>query len=243
MSTQNISHPTHLIVGPQEQTLAHAEQIVIQHFCPQKGVACFCHQCRKIKQRQHSHLVVISPVKSYTVDDLEIIFEKTAFALDSNERFFFILENAHLLTSATANRLLKILEEPSPGYFFFLTTPTLESVLPTIISRCLVTQLSPSLHTTITHPLLEHFIIEGKYDPLAFEADIKKYQPTEQESVDLVFVLLTVFSNRLKTASDDNVRDRLQDIINFLLTRLQKPPQAGSVEFFWKHLFLQFPRL
>jgi len=242
VSTHNFQHPTHLIVAPHELAIAHVESIIIGHFCPNKGASCFCHQCRKIKQRQHSQLIVISPEKNYTVDDLDLIFEKTKFALDANDIFFFVLENTHSLTASTANRLLKLLEEPPSGYIFFLLTPTIETMLPTIVSRCLVTNLTSTISSTTTHPLFEQFINSLQYDPLSFESDLKKYQVTERESADLVYALLAVINKKMQEADEQDTVTLMSQRVAFLHDVLRKPPAAGSVDAFWKNIFLNYPR-
>ena len=48
----------------------------------------------------------------------------------------FILEEAEILQPAGQNTLLKMLEEPPPGTYFFLITTRIERLLPTIRSRC-----------------------------------------------------------------------------------------------------------
>ena len=47
-----------------------------------------------------------------------------------------LVEDAHRLNAASANMLLKTLEEPPPGTHFLLVTHRPEAVLPTIRSRC-----------------------------------------------------------------------------------------------------------
>ncbi|HNT52403.1 MAG TPA: DNA polymerase III subunit delta' [Candidatus Syntrophosphaera sp.] len=47
-----------------------------------------------------------------------------------------IIENADAMNTATANALLKTLEEPPPATVLILTTERLASLLPTIVSRC-----------------------------------------------------------------------------------------------------------
>jgi DNA polymerase III delta prime subunit len=44
-------------------------------------------------------------------------------------------------TIETQNALLKILEEPQPNLSFILTAPNKQNILPTILSRCKITEL------------------------------------------------------------------------------------------------------
>ena len=47
-----------------------------------------------------------------------------------------LIHNAERMNPATANALLKTLEEPSPDTYFVLTTQNHNALLPTIVSRC-----------------------------------------------------------------------------------------------------------
>jgi hypothetical protein len=48
-----------------------------------------------------------------------------------------VIRDAHRMNSASANALLKTLEEPHPHAKLLLTTDTIGSMLPTVLSRCL----------------------------------------------------------------------------------------------------------
>ncbi len=47
-----------------------------------------------------------------------------------------LIEDAELMTVQAANSILKLLEEPPPGFVFILTAGTGKPLLPTILSRC-----------------------------------------------------------------------------------------------------------
>lgn len=53
-----------------------------------------------------------------------------------------LLAPAELLNTASANALLKMLEEPPPGSLFVLATDALDDVLPTIRSRCVLVRVA-----------------------------------------------------------------------------------------------------
>ena len=54
----------------------------------------------------------------------------------------FILKTAHLLTAEAQNALLKILEEPPSGVYFFLLTENSSLLLPTVVSRAPLVKMS-----------------------------------------------------------------------------------------------------
>lgn len=61
---------------------------------------------------------------------------------ESRFKITFIRE-AECMTAQAANTLLKLLEEPPPGWVFFLTAKDPSLLLPTLVSRCQVIRLSP----------------------------------------------------------------------------------------------------
>lgn len=66
-----------------------------------------------------------------------------------------ILCNVEKMRKEAANAFLKLLEEPSDKLMFLLTTDNVESLLPTIISRCQIIPLSPLSTDEIRRGLIE----------------------------------------------------------------------------------------
>ncbi len=71
-----------------------------------------------------------------TIKREEIIDLRREAALAPAGYSMWIIVDAHRLTPEASNALLKTLEEPPRGTFFFLTTTQVHSLLPTILSRC-----------------------------------------------------------------------------------------------------------
>jgi len=67
-----------------------------------------------------------------------------------------IIPNAHLATTEAQNALLKTLEEPPPHTRLILEAPSMQSFLPTILSRCQLISLGTSDQYT-TDDLLQCF--------------------------------------------------------------------------------------
>ena len=61
----------------------------------------------------------------------------------SANRKVAIIDDAERMNEASANALLKTLEEPPAGSILFLITPSLEPILPTIRSRCQPIRFGP----------------------------------------------------------------------------------------------------
>ncbi len=242
---KQLTVPSQLFIGSEPKTSQHTEKMLQAVFCTQTGDEhCFCVNCRKVKQRQHHGAVWIVPEKGYGVDDIEIVFERIRFALDPGQRFFFILTKAETLNLATANRLLKVLEEPPTGYHFILHTTNERAILPTILSRSLVTTLDQQDEHSAIHPLLTFFLDEKKQvDLFAFEALLKKEHLSDSQSYELACNLLEILNEKKKTSyqnneCDEQTRHALSEKIHLITKHLLKPPQSGSSDIFWKNLAL-----
>jgi DNA polymerase-3 subunit delta' len=106
-----------------------------------------CGQCKACLLRKSGsypdHLLLESENKTLGVDDIRrgnAFLEKTAHL--SKVKTIFIPQ-AQMMTIAAANALLKTLEEPSANSYIVLITDDLDSLLPTIISRCAVYAIRP----------------------------------------------------------------------------------------------------
>lgn len=81
-----------------------------------------------------SELHVLSGDGSIGIDEIRAIRQQAAYSSTGNA--VWIITDAERMTTQASNALLKTLEEPRPGTYFFLTTSKMQSLLPTIISRC-----------------------------------------------------------------------------------------------------------
>ena len=71
-----------------------------------------------------------------SVDDIRELRDSVAFAPVSGRRKVYILDEAHMLSTAAWNAFLKTLEEPPPDTVFVLATTEAQKVPATVIDRC-----------------------------------------------------------------------------------------------------------
>lgn len=103
---------------------------------------CAC--CRKIAEGNHADLIEIAPKgDNIAVDDLREMKKTLYFAPMDSKLRFVIIDEAHKLNAASANTLLKTLEEPPAHTRFFLITHERGLLLPTIVSRCQFIHFAP----------------------------------------------------------------------------------------------------
>lgn len=84
----------------------------------------------------------------------ELLHALTLAPVESRQRVA-IIDGAHLMTDSGKNAILKTLEEPNPSVVMILIAPSVDSVLPTISSRCQVLNLRPAPITDIEQALIE----------------------------------------------------------------------------------------
>jgi DNA polymerase-3 subunit gamma/tau len=72
------------------------------------------------------------------VDNIRELQEVVSYAPVRDRYKILIIDEAHMLSKAAFNALLKTLEEPPPGVVFILATTEIQKLLPTILSRCQV---------------------------------------------------------------------------------------------------------
>jgi DNA polymerase-3 subunit gamma/tau len=70
------------------------------------------------------------------IDDIRDIRERVVLQPVEGQYKVYILDEAHQLTDAAWNALLKLIEEPPPHLMFVFCTTELQKVLPTVRSRC-----------------------------------------------------------------------------------------------------------
>ena len=71
-----------------------------------------------------------------SVDDIRELRESVAYAPVSGRRKVYILDEAHMLSTAAWNAFLKTLEEPPPNTVFVLATTEANKVPATVVDRC-----------------------------------------------------------------------------------------------------------
>jgi len=94
----------------------------------------------EIFSKENDNLFYISPIvenKSgqITKDQIDILFSKFKFFSNNLNKRVVIIDKLNWLTNSAMNSMLKMLEEPPNGLYFFLIVDELKNVLNTIQSR------------------------------------------------------------------------------------------------------------
>ena len=94
---------------------------------------------------------------SIKVSEIEKVQKKSSLKSYLGGNKVFIFWGAETMMPQTSNKLLKILEEPPVNTYFILITSSIQAILPTIISRCQISNLSPINKVDHTNYIKENF--------------------------------------------------------------------------------------
>lgn len=95
-----------------------------------------CESCRLVQAGNHPDVIELDAASNNSVEDVRDLREKVRLASIRGGKRVWILDEAHMLSKAAANALLKTLEEPPANLIFILATTEPERLPPTILSRC-----------------------------------------------------------------------------------------------------------
>jgi DNA polymerase III subunit gamma/tau len=95
-----------------------------------------CNSCRSIAAGTSLDVVEMDAASQRGIDDIREIRERVVLQPVEGRYKVYILDEAHQLTDAAFNALLKLIEEPPPHLVFVFCTTDLAKMLPTVRSRC-----------------------------------------------------------------------------------------------------------
>ncbi len=97
-----------------------------------------CDSCVEITEGRALDVMELDAASRTGVDNIRELQEVVAYAPVRDRYKILIIDEAHMLSKAAFNALLKTLEEPPPRVVFVLATTEMQKLLPTILSRCQV---------------------------------------------------------------------------------------------------------
>ena len=157
---------------------------------------------------------IIPEKTEYSINEIKNIISETKIFY--RQKRLYYLPNFHISSLPAQNAFLKILEEPPSNVQIILTTNTVEKLLPTVVSRCKVINLTRKTlkEDGEVESLLENFIKEK--DRSIFNK--KPFNKVDKESVDLLIDrIINFFRKRLllDCASGEIIKEiiRLKSLI------------------------------
>ena len=161
LAAKRLAH-AYLFVGPkcigkEETALAAARLVNCENPTP-NGFCDACPACVKIKNGTHPDVhMVAQGESSIKIEDIRDLSAQSQLRSFEAKVKGFIIRDIERLTLEAGNALLKTLEEPTPNTLIILTTSILDSVLPTIKSRCQVFYFFPTSSASLKKRFLTDY--------------------------------------------------------------------------------------
>lgn len=141
-----------------------ARMIAAANLCNEDQAPCGkCRNCKLIMADTHPDVIIPkyeNRFRSFPIKELRQLLATTYIKPNDGDNKVYILRNIHFFAEDTQNAMLKAIEEPPANVFFILTCNSRSRLLPTVLSRVALVQISL--------PTLEHC----KQALLAAEPDI-----------------------------------------------------------------------
>ena len=106
--------------------------------------------------------LVVAPRRVLRVEQMRQIEKEANFRPFEGKARVFLIDEADKLNDASANALLKVLEEPPKTSHLILITARPAMLLPTILSRCQMIRFSPLTPDEIESHLLKNKVVDAK---------------------------------------------------------------------------------
>ena len=196
---------------------------------------CFdCNLCNLVDKLTLPSLIIIEPdgnmIKKEQVIDLKKRFSFKPVYTQNN---IYIIKNADKLNGASANTMLKFIEEPGEAIIGFLLTTNINNVLPTIKSRCellsliydnLDTKNDDNAYDNIANEYLQKIELE-KVDKIMYNRDIILNNYSERNEIEAIFkeifnIYMKAYNSEkvsyLSHLTFDDIRYRIKLVSNLL---------------------------
>src|SRR4051794_34110818 len=95
-----------------------------------------CESCVSIASATSMDVIEMDAASNNSVDDIRELRDSVQYAPVTGRYKIYILDEAHMLSTAAWNAFLKTLEEPPPSTIFVLATTEAHKVMDTVVDRC-----------------------------------------------------------------------------------------------------------
>lgn len=128
--------------------------------CPEDGCGV-CEACRTAPFGGHTDVDVVSTdAVTFKVDEARELVRQSEMSPIKSPWHVIVMEDADRMNDQAVNVLLKSLEEPPPHTVWILCAPSVEDVLPTIVSRTRHVPLRTPSTADVAQLLVENYAVD-----------------------------------------------------------------------------------
>ncbi len=160
-----------------------------------------CHSCKQALSLNHPDIIFVSHEKPNTISVEDIraqINNDITIKPYSSPRKIYIINEGEKMTVQAQNALLKTLEEPPEYAVILILTSNVDTLLPTILSRCVVLNMKPVPDDKVKKYLMEELKVpdykanicvafaRGNIGKAKMLASSEEFDKVKEEAVTLV---------------------------------------------------------
>lgn len=146
-----------------------------------------CQSCLAMRAGNHPDVIEMDAASHTGVDNVRQIIEAASFMPLLGTRKVYLIDEAHMLSKAAFNALLKILEEPPASVIFLLATTDPHKIIETVTSRCFRLFFSP-IDTSILEKHLEKICKQENipYEPEGLKVIVAESEGSCRDAINLL---------------------------------------------------------
>ncbi len=95
-----------------------------------------CESCKSFNNNTSFNIIELDAASNSQVDQMRILIDQVRIPPQHGKFKVYIIDEVHMLSTASFNAFLKTLEEPPPYVKFILATTEKHKIIATILSRC-----------------------------------------------------------------------------------------------------------
>lgn len=230
--------PAILYIGQHATTNDYIIRYLQSIYCQQNNDRS-CDICVKIKNKQHDCVYFVNNSENIKIEQIENLLHIIQYQREKNIPFFFVLYRVDFLSSACANRLLKILEE-MPSYYHFIFSATRENLVQdTIKSRCFKYFTKDQQEISPQNNLF--FCDKKIYSAEEFEQFLERYSVLLlSDHLNFFNKILEYWSLKYKITLDTIEKENAYKKIAYMQTLLSKKIPEGSFTLIARDMYIQW---
>jgi DNA polymerase-3 subunit gamma/tau len=190
-----------------------------------------CDSCIEIRQGNAVDVIEIDAATNRGIDEIRELRDAARYAPSRDRYKIYILDEAHQITEAAFNALLKTLEEPPAHVIFMMATTEPENIPQTIRSRC----QHFSFHAVKFDDILTqlrmiagHEQVTAEDDALALLAEAGDGSMRDALSIMDQAIASAPIESGQPVLAADQIRDLMGSVPNAVFERLLEAVAAGN---------------